>query len=254
MINPEKTDFLPEDGFCELLDAILRKNQLQIYAKDDILRKFYALACILREENAKYNLTAITSDEGVALLHFADSLSAAHLPPQGASLLDVGAGAGFPSLPIAIVRPDLSITSLDATKKKTDYIGMAAKKLGLANVTALNARAEAPEMQSLRESFDFAMARAVSSLGMICELTLPYIKVGGCFAALKGGNADSELIGASQGLKKLSARIISDEKLVLKGNDGNSENTRRIISIEKLAKTSQTYPRAYAKIKKSPLF
>ena len=255
MIN-SKNEYMNEADFSALLADIFQQNGIEKYATKENLHKFYQFACILREENAKYNLTSILSDEGIALLHFADSLLAADLAPEGASLLDIGAGPGFPSLPIAIVRPDVKVTALDATKKKTDFIKATAEKLGLTNVSVINDRAESDEMKKHREGFDIVTARAVAGLGVISELALPYAKVGGRFAALKGENADEELKGAAAGAKKLCARIISDQKklLIHKSANGASSNTRRIIIFEKLSPTPPTYPRAYAKIKRSPLF
>ncbi len=255
MINSDN-NYMNEADFSALLADVFKQNGIEKYATEENLHKFYQFACILREENAKYNLTSILSDEGIALLHFADSLAAADLIPAGASMLDVGAGPGFPSLPIAIVRPDVSVCALDATKKKTDFIAATAQKLGLDNVKVINDRAESDKMREKRESFDFVTARAVAGLGVICELALPYAKVGGKFAALKGENADEELKGAQSGAKKLSARIVGDEKsqLVYKTANGATSNTRRIIIFEKLSPTPSAYPRAYAKIKRSPLF
>lgn len=154
------------------------------------LEQFDQYAQFLVEYNEKVNLTAITDPEGIEVKHFLDSLmllKAVELP-EGASVIDVGTGAGFPSVPAKIVRDDLRLTLLDGLNKRIVFLGELSRRLGQEN-TALHARAEEAARGELREQFDLATARAVADLRVLAEYCLPFVKVGGVFAALKGPTA-----------------------------------------------------------------
>ena len=131
---------------------------------------FYRLAITLTETNKSLNLTAVTDADGVILKHFADSLIAVDELPEGARVIDVGCGGGFPTFPLAIVRPDLKITALDSTEKKINFVSRTAKELGLDNITPISDRDEALGRGEMRESFDVATARAVAALPVLTEL------------------------------------------------------------------------------------
>lgn len=215
--------------------------------------KLYELTKIMLEVNKSMNLTAITETEAVILRHYADSISVAAEIPEGASLIDVGCGAGFPSLPLAIFRPDLSITALDGTAKRIEYVRNTAKKLGLANVTAIAARAEEyVAKEGTRESFDVATARAVAAAPVLCELCLPFVRVGGKFIAMKASQGLKEAELAKNAARLCGGEIAEIKELSLFSDNGESEQ-RVFICISKREKTPAKYPRHYSQISKKPL-
>ncbi len=213
---------------------------------------FYLLTERMLEENGKYNLTAITEPDKIILSHYADCATLAARLPKGSKIIDVGCGAGFPTLPLAIVREDISILAMDATAKRINYVNETAALLGIENVTAVAARAEdAAKLPEYREKFDYATARAVAEMRVLTELCLPFVKVGGQMLAMKGKNAEFELSGAKKAISLLGGEAAAFESVTLKG--GAEELSHPIIIIKKKAKTPQSYPRAYAQISKKPL-
>ena len=163
------------EDFKKLLYDCFKENGMDGLLNDDKSEKLYEFANHLIETNKNVNLTAITDMNGVIFKHFADCAALCRYVKQGASVIDVGCGAGFPSLPLAILRPDLKITSLDSTAKKINFINGTAKLLSLSNVTGVSARAE-EFAQNHREEFDYATSRAVARLNILCELCLPLVK------------------------------------------------------------------------------
>ena len=212
---------------------------------------FFALYRLLVEENEKYNLTAVTDADGVILLHFADSLMAEGLIPAGASVMDVGCGAGFPSLPLAICRPDLTITATDATAKKIGFVTMAREALGLTNITGLTARAEVIGRAEHRDRYDLVAARAVANLPMLMELSAPLVRKGGRFLALKGRTAMEELAAARHAAGELKCKLVFTKEYEI--GEGEARQGRGILLFEKTAPTPETYPRPFARIKSRPL-
>ena len=210
------------------------------------------LAKRLLEENRRYNLTAIREEEKAALLHFTDSLTIASLLPENASVIDVGAGGGFPSLPLAVCRPDLRITALDATEKKVFYLNESARLFGISNLRALAGRAEALASDAAhREKYDVATARAVSALPVLTELCLPFVRTGGIFLAMKGEAAEAEIAAAGDAPILLGAAPF--RKIPLSLSDGQESFLRYAVVTEKRTATPRAYPRLYTKIVKSPL-
>lgn len=199
---------------------------------------------MVTDANGRFNLTAITDSASFTEKHLIDSVSAANLIPQGASLVDIGAGAGFPSVPLAVVRPDVKITALDSTEKKAAFVAEAAKTLGLDNLTAAAGRAE--ELTALRETFDVAVARAVAALPVLCELALPLVSKGGLFLAYK--TDASEIASAKHALSVLGGAVETVKEYTLPSGD-----KRAVIVIKKMRSTPDWYPRRFAKIKSSPL-
>ena len=227
------------NGLASLLDK--KKSEL-----------FYLLTERMLEENEKYNLTAITEPEKIILNHYADSVTLAAKISKGARLIDVGCGAGFPTLPLAIVREDISILAMDSTAKRINYVNETASLLGLANVKAIVSRAEdAAKLGEYREKFDYATARAVAEMRILTELCLPFVKIGGVMLAMKGKNAEYELSGAKKAISLLGGEAATFESVTLKG--GAEELSHPIIIIKKKTKTPQNYPRPYAQISKKPL-
>lgn len=240
------------EKFKDALFVCFSASGLNGYLTDEGTERMAALYLHLVEENRRYNLTAVVEPRRAALLHFCDSVSVAHLFPEGAHVLDVGAGGGFPTLPLAIVRPDLHITALDATKKKTVYIEESARLLSLSNVTVLSGRAEELAASSAyRESFDAVTARAVAALPVLSELCLPFLRVGGLFVAPKGSGAMEEAEAARSAYRILGHCDVRAETLVV--SDGAETVSRTALVAVKKKKTPPEYPRPYAKIMKKPL-
>ncbi len=244
---------LDVSAFRAALKRAFSENGLNKYLSYERAEQFEALTARMLEENEKYNLTAIREPEKIALLHYADCVSAADAFPKGAHVVDVGCGAGFPTLPLALVRPDLSIVALDSTEKKVKYVAETAHMLGLANVEARVMRAEeGAHDPALRERFDVATARAVAELRALAELALPYVKVGGEMIAMKGRNAAFEVAAAKKAISLLGGRLVSlDETPLVSSALG--EQSHALVRIAKEKKTPANYPRAWAQISKKPL-
>ncbi len=230
----------------------LRQQAALFHVKLDetALERFAVYARLLQEWNEKINLTAITATEEILVKHFLDSLTVLPLLelPEGAKLIDVGTGAGFPGLALLIARPDLKVTLLDSTKKKLNVLEDILAHLGL-SATLLHARAEdAGRDPALREQFDAATARAVANLRELAEYCLPFVRVGGVFAAMKSANAEAELAEAKRALHLLAGKVGRVETFPLA-----DAGTRTVILIQKNAPLSAKYPRPSAKIAKNPL-
>ncbi len=251
---------MTQQEFYSVCTETFEKNGLLQYAKAEYLEKFHALTVFLLETNQKMNLTALRDERSVIARHIADCLLAAkHLPdfPQGGGkLLDVGSGGGMPALPFAIIRPDLSVTALDATAKKTAYIASAAEHLGLSNVHILTGRAEElGANKTYREHFDIVCARAVAELRILMEWCVPFIKNGGMFLSLKGKNGDTELANAKNAIKVLNCKLELDEiAALLEEEDAQIvKNERHNFVFRKCKPTDRQYPRRNAQITKNPL-
>ncbi|MBO7148642.1 MAG: 16S rRNA (guanine(527)-N(7))-methyltransferase RsmG [Clostridia bacterium] len=239
--------------FEAILKENFRKNSLAELLSEEVTQKLYSLCDLLQKANAQTNLTAIDKTEDIIAKHFADSLLAYSHYNKGASVIDIGCGAGFPSLPLAIVRSDLKICALDSTGKKIDFVKSTAKALGLDNISAVCARAEEyVATPGVRESFDHATARAVSRLNLLSELAMPFVKIGGSFVALKAKDGDTELKEAEKGIKLFGGEIDTFEKRTLI-EDSGLESQRAVIVIKKFSPTPEKFPRAYAKIAKKPM-
>lgn len=241
---------MQRDDFIAYLQETFARNGLSVSReRADLLHR---LTEQLIETNKTFNLTAITDEERIAELHMADCAMTAASFPEGARVIDVGCGAGFPSLPLAILRPDLRITALDATQKKVQYVQRTADLLGLTNVQAICGRAEELAAKAdYRETFDVATARAVAALPVLCELCLPFVRVGGLFLAMKGKTAKEELLLAKGAIAKLGGEeeAFLDTPLL-----GKSETFARAeIRIRKTAPCPEAYPRPYGRILKKPL-
>ena len=242
-----------EQEFKSYLTKTFSVNGLSSYLSLEKVEKFLLLTKIMLEENEKYNLTAITDVKKIILNHYADCVNLASHIKKGASIIDVGCGAGFPTLPLALVRDDIKILAMDSTAKRINYVAETAKALGLSNVTAVTMRAEdGAKLPEYRERFDYATARAVAELRILSELCLPYVKVGGKFLAMKGKNAEFELTSAKRALAMLGGKNPKFENITLKA-DAQEPLTHPIISIDKCEKTPPAYPRAFAQISKKPL-
>ena len=231
----------------ELLVSVSRGFGVGI--NDEQLEKFRLYAELLCVWNEKINLTAITSPEGIALLHFADSLTLLSCGSlkEGASLIDVGTGAGFPSVPLCIMRPDMKFTMMDSLNKRLVFLEQVKDRLGL-NFEIVHGRAEElGKKPEYREQFDFATARAVAQLNVLSEYCLPFVKPGGSFLAMKGPSGRDETESAEKAIGLLGGKLSEIKEFSL------GENTRQVVMIDKISPTPERYPRQSGKIKKVPL-
>lgn len=202
----------------------------------------------LVEWNEKMNLTAITDKKEVYLKHFYDSISIAFdFSFHEQSIVDVGAGAGFPSIPLKIIYPDIKVTIVDSLTKRITFLQHLFSVLEVDNCQAVSARAEEYVIER-REYYDVAMARAVAKLSILDELCLPLIKVNGYFLALKGLKAQEEIVEANKGITILGGKLEKQVSFLL-----TNDNHRTNIIIKKVKSTPKKYPRTFAKIKKQPL-
>ena len=207
---------------------------------------FCCLADLLTEYNSRINLTAVTDEEGIITKHFVDSIVPLRYMdlPEKSRLIDVGTGAGFPGIPMLIMRPDLIMTMLDGTGKKITAVEFFLKELCL-KADAVHGRAEELSRTSkYRDSFDVCVSRAVAAMPALCEYCLPFVKQGGCFYALKGPDADDEIAQASGIISRLgaSADLITRYSIA-------EDCSRTLIKINKNTSTPPVYPRSSAKIK-----
>ena len=237
--------------FFALFHEILAQNGFSTHANEENAAKVHQLTARMLEVNEYMNLTAIKEPRAVILRHYADSLTVEPYLPQNASVCDVSCGAGFPSLPLAICRPDLKILSLDSTAKRIRYVQESADMLGCKNLTAIAARAEEAGKGAHREKYDICTARAVAALPVLAELCLPLVRVGGKFLAMKARKGEEEWESAARAVARLGGKLIARHSITL--TDGGEADERIIFEIEKVKPTPAEFPRAYAKIAKSPL-
>ena len=234
------------------LARVFQKNAISVALDDQKAEKLYELTQIMLEVNRSMNLTAITDEKAVIVKHYADSLTLSDYIPQNAKMIDVGCGAGFPCLPLAVFRQDIEIIALDATAKRIKYVAETAQRLRLDNIVAIAARAEElGKNKTYRESFDVATARAVAAMPILSELCLPFVKKGGAFIAMKASQGEQEAAEAKNAIKICGGEINAVDKLTLLSDDGS--DTRVIISVLKTASTPEKYPRHYSQISKKPL-
>lgn len=215
---------------------------------EEQVARFSRYADLLIEYNEKFNLTAITERSDVYEKHFLDSVLAEKYIPAGASVIDVGSGAGFPAIPLKIVRPDLRVVMLDSLNKRVGFLQTVIGELGLTGIEAIHARAEDFAKTAKRESFDVAVARAVAPYDVLAEYCLPFVKVGGIFLAYKGQNAEAE---REEG--KRAVRILGGETPVLHNYALPNGDKRAIIETKKASLTPTKYPRGQNKPRLSPL-
>ena len=225
-------------------------ENLNISCNDDILNKFELYYSKLVEVNEYMNLTSITEHDDVYIKHFLDSLFILKAidDTKPYSILDVGSGAGFPSIPLAIVSNNANVCIIDALNKRINFLNDLVKHLGLNNVNAFHFRAE-DYAKEKRESFDYVTARAVARLNVLAELCMPLVKVGGHFISMKGQIAKEELDEAENAIKILGGKVSKIIEAELPGDAGK----REIIVIEKIKSAPNKYPREFSKIKKNPL-
>lgn len=230
----------------DFLKNIVKKYNFDL--NDVQLDKFDKYAKFLVEWNEKINLTAITEPNDICIKHFFDSLLLldAIEVQKNSTMIDVGTGAGFPSIPCKIVRDDVNLILIDSLNKRINFLKELSNELDI-STTCIHSRAEdGGKKEELREKFDFATARAVAHLRELSEYCLPFVKVGGYFVALKGYEIEEELEESKKAIKLLGGKIIEVKKY-------EEENKRAIIIIKKISQTPTKYPRISVKIKKQPI-
>lgn len=199
--------------------------------------------------NEVMNLTRITDPEEIEIKHFLDSFSLMDLPEcqRAKTILDVGTGAGFPGMVLALALPQARVSLLDSLGKRVRFLQSLGETLAV-DVEAIHGRAEELARKEMRESFDFVTSRAVANLPTLCEYTLPFVSVGGTFVAMKGANAEEELKEATRAIATLGGRLNRVEKVNLPGAEEH-----HLIVIDKVSPTPKVYPRGGGKPRKAPL-
>ncbi len=232
-----------------MLEEVLRGGfaALGLPLDGTALSRYRLYADVLSETNRVMNLTAIEGEDEIARLHFLDSAALLTLPGfPGGRVIDVGTGAGFPGLALKIARPELSLVLLDSLDKRVGFLRGVCDRLGLADVTCVHARAEEAPAE-YRAAFDCAVSRAVARLNVLCELCLPYVKVGGSFLAMKGAAAEDEAQEAGPAIRTLGGSVREMAEYSV------GDAVHRVVIIDKIRPTPAKYPRRFAKIKQQPL-
>ena len=224
----------------EKLEALLKKEKKE---------QFDAYRALLLEYNERYNLTTILAEEDMFYKHFLDSVAGVDLFPKNARVIEVGSGAGFPSLPLKILRPDLSFTLVESVGKKCEFLRAAVDKLQFSNMNIYSKRAEELARDgAFREQFDVATARAVARMNTLSEYCLPFVKKGGVFIAYKSGD-ETELTEAETAYKLLGGKL----KAIYRYSLPLEYGARTLAVVEKIKSTPPKYPRGQGKERKYPL-
>lgn len=232
-----------------MMEQILREGLAALSLPTDAAVPLMAFSAQLLETNKVMNLTAITEPEDVARLHLLDCAALLNITDfRGKRVVDVGTGAGFPGMPLRILEPDFDLTLLDSLGKRIAFLQRVCDEMGLQRVTCVHARAEEFAAKH-REQYDIATSRAVAALNVLCELTLPLVKVGGRFLAMKAVDSDDEIRAAKSAVAQLGGKVEDIRDYTIPGTD----ITHRVVVIGKVKPTPDAFPRAFAKIKKAPL-
>ena len=232
----------------QILEKWCLKNGISI--NDEQKSKFAIYSKMLEEWNKKMNLTAITQEDEVAVKHFIDSISVLKYIDikSEASVIDIGTGAGFPGIPLKIIRPDIKLTLLDSLNKRLIFLSEVCRAINL-EAEIVHARAEEyGQKPEWREKFDYVVSRAVANLPSLCEYCIPYVKKGGMFISMKGSDGKNELLLAQNAIKLLGGELDNIYHFELP-----DENGRTIIAISKVYRTPDKYPRRGTKIVRNPL-
>lgn len=214
--------------------------------------QFITYMKLLQEWNEKINLTAITEDEEVIKKHFIDCIKAfkSNAVKNAKTIIDVGTGAGFPGLPIAIMNPSINVTLLDSLNKRINFLNAVISTLELKNVVTIHSRAEDGARKSeFREKFDVATSRAVANMAVLSEFCLPYVKVNGYFVALKGPAIEEELKEGQKAISTLGGNLEN----IIEVNIEESDLKHNIVEVKKINKCPKTYPRKAGTINKKPI-
>lgn len=225
-------------------------KEIGILLKEKQIDQFYDYMNLLLEWNEKVNLTAITEPEEIILKHFIDSMTIARYIEKDAKLIDVGTGAGFPGIPLKIIREDIEVTLLDSLNKRIRFLKEVIEQLGLKNMEAIHSRVEElGRDKSKRESFDCATSRAVANLSTLAEYLIPLVKPKGICISMKGPNIDEEMQQSKKSVSLLGGKIEKIEKFQLPKSDID----RNIIIIRKMNHTPARFPRKPGMPAKEPI-
>ena len=230
-------------------ESLLREGLSGWGLAADVAPRLLEFSDRLLEKNRVMNLTAITDPVDVVTLHLLDCAVLLRMEDfRGKRVVDVGTGAGFPGMPLRLLEPDFDLTLLDSLGKRVAFLQEVCNAMALQRVTCVHARAEEFAAQE-RERFDLAVSRAVAPLNVLCELSLPLVRVGGSFLAMKSVDCGEELQSAKSAISQLGGQLEGCEDYTIPGTDV----THRVVRIRKVRPTPKTFPRAFAKIKKNPL-
>ena len=220
------------------------------FLKTENIGKYKEFYDFLILNNKKFNLTSIVDYEEFLIKHVVDSLSCKNIFKDFSTVIEIGSGAGFPSVPLKKERNDLKFTLIESNEKKCEFLKEVAEKFLFNDFSVICGRAEELSLkEEYREKFDYSIARAVAPLNVLCELLIPFVKVGGSMIALKGSKFEDEIIKARSAIEKLGGELDEIKKYSLPNEMGD----RAIIIIKKITNTQNCYPRRYSKIKKCPL-
>ncbi|MGN0748649.1 MAG: 16S rRNA (guanine(527)-N(7))-methyltransferase RsmG [Christensenellales bacterium] len=230
----------------EKLETALSEKKINLSEeKIEQLLKFNSL---LMQANEKFNLTRITDEDEIIRKHFLDSLISVDMLPENAKVVDIGAGGGFPSIPLKIARPDINLTMIDSVEKKVNFLNSVCANLNFGKAIAIHTRIEDFAQTDARESFDVCVARAVASLPTLLEYSLPLIKENGMLIAYKGSGVEEEINLSKNALKILNGQI--ERKIEYSVDEGHKNY---LLIIKKNGRTPKLFPRRKNKPRKEPL-
>lgn len=225
-------------------------KSINVEISEDKAKKLYNYMNLLLEWNEKINLTAITDPDDIIIKHFIDSVTIEKYIENNLKVIDVGTGAGFPGIPLSMIREDLNVVLMDSLNKRIKFLDEVIEENKLKNVNTVHSRAEElSRNKAYREKFDIATSRAVASLNVLLEYLIPFVKVGGYCLCMKGSNVEEEIKNSKNALEKLHCSIEKVEEF----NLPNSEYGRNIIIVRKNGETSSKYPRKPGTPSKEPL-
>lgn len=227
-------------------------KNLKLPYSEDIENKFVLYRDLLKEWNQKINITSIEDDEEIYLKHFIDSVLLLNKDNmnENKKIIDVGTGGGFPGLPLKIINDNFEVTLLDSLRKRIDFLKEVSNVLNLKNVKLIHGRAEDfGQNKEYRENYDICVSRAVAPLNVLSEYCIPFVKVGGYFAAYKSDNISQEITNSDKAIRELGGKIKEIREISIPGAD----IIRKIVIIEKIQTTKAKYPRKAGKPSKDPL-
>lgn len=235
-----------KENFYKKIEEIFSKNKINLTEIQK--EKFYNYYLLLVEWNQKFNLTAITEMEDVIVKHFLDSAIGYNLFNENSKIVDIGAGAGFPSIPLKIMRPDLEFLLVDSVNKKLIFLDEVIKNLSLTKIATIHSRAEdLANKIDKRESYNYCVARAVAQLNTLAEYCLPFVKIGGSMVAYKSNEIEEELNQSKKAIEILGGKIVEVKTFAV------ADYERKIVEIKKINSTPKKYPRGGNKPRLMPL-
>ena len=235
----------------EEFEELMKKygKKIEIEFTDEQLKKFYDYMNLLIEWNQKINLTAITEPKEIILKHFIDSLTINKYIQQKSTLADVGTGAGFPGIPLKILRPDIKVTLVDSLNKRINFLNEVIEKLNLEDIVTVHSRIEDfGKNKSYREKFDYVTARAVANLAVLSEYLIPIAKIGGKCVCMKGSNVEEEITSGKNAINVLGGKLEKVDEFVLP----DSDISRNVIILSKIKNTPARFPRKAVMPTKEP--